>query len=230
METEHLLANSESSFIPIEIDLEDYKGASPDDAIHNLLHPHEVDWPNDAYREFMEIISKHQLSNSVGDAFIKFFNKHSNLDVSPLPPTTKFGKEFLDNSTIPHMMFKEIPIITFQGVKYTFYYRSLIKTIKSLLMIDSINQQLVLKFVNKREIRNNVECRIFEEQYNCLWWEREESSLLLGQRLLSIILYSDAMALDHIGKSSGHPIFLSLDNISVWNQFYFLIIKSGLIK
>ena len=113
METEHLSADSESSFIPIEIDPEDYKGASPDDAIHNLLHPHEVDWPNDAYREFMEIISKHQLSNSVGDAFIKFFNKHSNLDVSPLPPSTKFGKEFLDNSTIPYMMFKEIPIITF---------------------------------------------------------------------------------------------------------------------
>ena len=113
------------------------------------------------------------------------------------------------------MIFKEIPIITFQGVKYTFYYRSLIKTIKSLLMIDSINQQLVLKFVNKREIRNNVECRIFEEQYNCLWWEREESSLLLGQRLLSIILYSDATTLDHMGKSSGHPIFLSLGNISV---------------
>src|SRR5260364_376816 len=77
-------------------------------------------------------------------------------------------------------------------------------------MIDSINQQLVLKFVNKREIRNNVECHIFEEQYNCLWWEREESSLLLGQRLLSIILYSDATTLDHMGKSSGHPIFLSL--------------------
>jgi hypothetical protein len=230
METEHLSADSESSFIHIEIDPEDYKGASPDDAIHDLLHPYEVNWPNDAYREFMEIISKHQLSNSVGDAFIKFFNKHSNLDVSPLPPTTKFGKEFLDNSTIPHMTFKEIPIITFQGVNYTFYYRSLIKTIKSLLMIDSINQQLVLKFVNKREIRNNVECRIFEEQYNCLWWEREESSLLPGQRLLSIILYSDATALDHMGKSSGHPIFLSLGNISIWNRFYFHIIKSVLIK
>ena len=122
METEHLLADSEFSFIPIEIDPEDYKGASSDDAIHDLLYPHEVDWPNDAYREFMEIINKHQLSNSVGDAFIKFFNKHSNLDVSPLPPTTKFGKEFLDNSTIPHMTFKEIPIITFQDVNYTFYY------------------------------------------------------------------------------------------------------------
>src|ERR1700752_2271633 len=109
METEHLSANSESFFICVKIDPEDYKGALPNDAIHNLLHLHEVDWPNDAYREFMEIISRHQMSNSVGDAFIKFFNKHSNLEVSPLPPTTKLEKEFLDNLTIPHMMFKEIP-------------------------------------------------------------------------------------------------------------------------
>ena len=91
-------------------------------------------------------------------------------------------------------------------------------------MIDSINQQLVIKFENKREIRNNVECHIFEEQYTCLWWEREESSLLLGQQLLSIILYSDATTLDHMEKSSGHPIFLSLGNIKVWNRFYFHII------
>ena len=91
-------------------------------------------------------------------------------------------------------------------------------------MIDSINQQLVIKFDKKSEIRNNVECHIYEEQYNCLWWEQEESSLLPGHRLLSIILYSDATTLDHMGKSSGHPIFLSLGNISVWLFFY--IIKS----
>src|SRR5260363_446055 len=95
METEHLSADSESSFISIKIDPEDYKGASPDDAIHNLLYPHEVNWPNDAYHEFMEIISKHQLSNSVGDAFIKFFNKHSNLNISPLPPTNDAARNYI---------------------------------------------------------------------------------------------------------------------------------------
>jgi hypothetical protein len=42
METEHLLADSESSFIPIEIDPEDYKGASPNDTIHDLLHLYKV--------------------------------------------------------------------------------------------------------------------------------------------------------------------------------------------
>ncbi|RIB06924.1 hypothetical protein C2G38_2215893 [Gigaspora rosea] len=65
----------------------------------------EID-PDD-YDEFMEIVNRYQFSNSANDAVIKFFNKYSNLDISPLPSTTKSGKEFLDNLTIPHMMFKE---------------------------------------------------------------------------------------------------------------------------
>ena len=127
-----------------EGDPEDYEGASFDDAYYDLHHSQNVEWSNDAYREFIEIVNKHHLSNSAGDTFINLFNKFSNLDISLLPPSTKAGKEFLDNSAIPYMMFKEIPVETFQNVRYTFFYRSLIKTIKSLLMIDNINQLLVL--------------------------------------------------------------------------------------
>src|SRR5260363_56021 len=175
MEIENVSANSESLFMEnellkiesVRIDPEDYDGASFDDAYHDLQHPETVEWPNDAYREFMEIINKHQLSNSAGDAIINFFNKHSNLDISLLPSATKIGKEFLDNSTVTYLEFKEVPIITtIEDFKYTFYYRSLIKAIKSLLMIDSINKTLVLNFEDKKEMKNNVESRIFEEQYN----------------------------------------------------------------
>ena len=80
-------------------------------------------------------------------------------------------------------------------------------------MIDSINQSLVLQYEDKREVRGTSEYRIFEEQYNSNWWKREESALLPGQHLLSLIIYSDATTLDRMGKSSGHPIFLSLGNI-----------------
>ena len=48
-------------------------------------------------------------------------------------------------------------------------------------MIDSINQSLVLQYDDKKEVNNNVEQRIFEEQYNGNWWKREESKLLVGQ-------------------------------------------------
>src|SRR5260364_127162 len=103
MEMEPLLTNM---FISVEYDLEDHKGASYKDAFDDLLHPPAVEWPNEAYCEFMEIVNKYQLSNSAGDSIINFFNKYSSLDVSLLPLSTRIEKEFLDNSTIPHMIFK----------------------------------------------------------------------------------------------------------------------------
>ena len=36
------------------------------------------------------------------------------------------------------------------------------------------------------------------------------------KKILSIIIYSDAIALDHLGKSSEHPVYLSLGNIPNW--------------
>ena len=197
----------------VQVDEDDYKGASLDDAYEDLQHPQVVEWPNDAYREFMEITTKFQLSNSAGDAVIRFFNKFSNLDASPLPSSTKVGRELLDNANIQHMMFKEVSITTFQNIEYILHYRPVIQAVKSLLVINSINQSLVLDYKEKREIRDGIEHRLFEEQYNCNWWRREELKLSVGQRLLSIIFYSDATTLDHMGKSSGHPIFLSLGNI-----------------
>ena len=42
-----------------EIDPEDYEGASFVNAYNDLQHPETVEWPNDAYRDFMEIINKY---------------------------------------------------------------------------------------------------------------------------------------------------------------------------
>ncbi|RIB00734.1 hypothetical protein C2G38_2233186 [Gigaspora rosea] len=139
---------------------------------NDLYHPRTVKYPNDAYREFMKIINKYQLSNSASDAFITFFNKFSNLDISPLPPSTNAGKEFLDDTNVSYMMFKEVLVKTFQNIEYNLW-----------------------------------------KQYHSNWWKREESDLLLGQHLLSLILYSNVITLDHMEKSSGHPMFLLLGNI-----------------
>jgi hypothetical protein len=45
-----------------------------------------------------------------------------------------------------------------------------------------------------------------------------EKSLPIGSKLLSIILYSDATNCDTLGKSSLHPIYVSLGNISTWRR------------
>ena len=94
-ESQHELESEE-----IQIDKEDYEGVSLDDAYNDLQHLQTVIWPNEAYREFVEITTKYQLSNSAGDAIIQFFNKFSKLDDLPLPSSTKVGKELLDNANI----------------------------------------------------------------------------------------------------------------------------------
>src|SRR5690242_19601144 len=56
----------------VEIDPEDFEGASFDDAFDDLCNSQNIEWPNDAYHEFMEIVNKYRLSNLAGDAFITF--------------------------------------------------------------------------------------------------------------------------------------------------------------
>ena len=55
---------------PLSIDAEDSRGITLDDAINDKMHPQNTEWPNDIYREFMEIVMKYQLSNSCGDRII----------------------------------------------------------------------------------------------------------------------------------------------------------------
>src|SRR5690242_9709417 len=42
-------------------------------------------YPNEAYADLMTLVTKHKLNNVTGNAIIKFFNKHANLNISPLP-------------------------------------------------------------------------------------------------------------------------------------------------
>ncbi|CAG8673651.1 7355_t:CDS:1, partial [Paraglomus occultum] len=48
----------------VESDLDEYEEASFDDAFNDLHHPQTIEWPNDAYHDFMELINIYQLSNS----------------------------------------------------------------------------------------------------------------------------------------------------------------------
>ena len=45
-----------------------------------------------------------------------------------------------------------------------------------------------------------------------------KESILSVAKVLSIILYSDATTLDILGKSSLHPIYISLGNIPTWRR------------
>src|SRR5438876_11144912 len=51
-----------------------------------------------------------------------------------------------------------------------------------------------------------------------MWLEKTEESLLIGAKILSLILYSDATNVDSLGKSSLHPIYVSIGNIKNWRR------------
>ena len=51
---------------PLFIDPEDYRGTTLDDAIKDKAYLPTTEWPNGIYREFMEIVTEYQLSNSCG--------------------------------------------------------------------------------------------------------------------------------------------------------------------
>ena len=84
----------------IDFDLENLQGASLDDALDTSEEKNKLEniakWPNDAYRDFMGLMVENNISNKTGDKIIKFFNKYSNLKISPLPKSTKSGKDYLN--------------------------------------------------------------------------------------------------------------------------------------
>ncbi|RHZ66133.1 hypothetical protein Glove_309g70 [Diversispora epigaea] len=43
------------------------------------------EFPNESYADLMILVTKYNLNNKAGNVIIKFFNKHSNLSISPLP-------------------------------------------------------------------------------------------------------------------------------------------------
>jgi hypothetical protein len=195
---------------PLSIDAEDSRGTTLDDAIEDKMHPPNTEWPNDIYREFMEIVMEYQLSNSCGDRIIKLINKSSRRDPdeNQLPKSTKEGRKFLDVNEFPYMKFKEVPITNFQDTDYNFYYQPIIHGIKVLLLQSDINEEFIFKY------RNNN--KTYGEQYESDWWNVTEKNIPIDNQLLSIIIYADSTTCDHLGKTSEHPIYISLGNIPNW--------------
>src|SRR5687767_7298917 len=49
--------------------------------------------------------------------------------------------------------------------------------------------------------------------YDSDWWRNVEQNLPIGAHVIPIILYADATLCDHLGKTSRHPVFMTLGNI-----------------
>ena len=123
------------------------------------MHSPTTEWPNETYREFMEIVTEYQLSNSCGDRLIKLFNSIKNVNKKLFPKSTKEGRKFIDNSDFPYMKFKKVPITDFQDVYYDFYYQLIINGIKTLLFQPDINEKFVFRY------QSNASVKTYDKQF-----------------------------------------------------------------
>ena len=150
-----------------DLDSEDFQGAAWNDALDTIEGKNRTEritsWPNEAYREFMELIIEGNISNKMGDKIIKFFNKHSNLKDSPLPNSTKNGKNYLNQINSPSLNFKEKVVATYNEVNFTLYYRPIFHSIQTLIQRSEVADNFVHKGILKKDV--NSEMKISEEPY-----------------------------------------------------------------
>ena len=161
----------------------------------------------------MQLVVKWNLSEACGNDILKLSRKICHDDII-LPTSTKQGYQFLDQISASHMSFEKVPIMKYKEETYYLYYQSIFNTIKELLENKDIIENCVFNF--SPVYHENQ--RIYSEQYQSGWWERAHRSIPSNAKVLSIILYSDATICDHIGKSSKHPVYLTLGNISNWRR------------
>jgi hypothetical protein len=134
-----------------------------------------------------------------------------------LPSNAKSARALLDSTQIPHILYSKIVVMEYNQIEYTLYYRSIFDAVKELLSNEEIFKYCTFDYESKY-ITNNKgeEERCYSELYNGEWWSQAQSSINEGAKVLSIILYSDATTCDMLGKTSEHPVFLTLGNISGW--------------
>ncbi|GET02949.1 hypothetical protein GLOIN_2v1779567 [Rhizophagus clarus] len=75
-------------------------------------------YPNEAYADLMILVTKHKLNNIMGNAIIKFFNKHANFNISPLPKSIEKGCKYMDNMNIPNLTYSKICVIKYNNKDY----------------------------------------------------------------------------------------------------------------
>ncbi|RHZ76484.1 hypothetical protein Glove_197g119 [Diversispora epigaea] len=171
------------------------------------------EFPNKAYADLIALVIENNLNNKAGNAIIKFFNKHSDLSqLSSLSKNIEIGRKFMDKMNISQLSYSKYCVLTHNSQDYFVHYRPIKNCIKNLLSNPDILKNLMFRYENSKGEKS------YGEQNSGNWWKRAERSISNHANILSIILYSDATTTDTLGKSSLHPIYISLGNIPTWRR------------
>ncbi|RHZ76677.1 hypothetical protein Glove_194g4 [Diversispora epigaea] len=176
------------------------------------------EFPNESYVDLMTLVTKYNLNNKVGNAIIKFFNKHFNLSISPLPKNIKTGQKYMDKMNLSRLLYYKHHILMHNNKEYFINYQPVIKCIENLLSNLEISQLFVYNY-KKLEIENE---QSYGEQYTGNWWKKAKELILSVAYILSIILYSDATTTDTLVRETFYnsikflldPLFTNDDDDS----------------
>ncbi|RHZ87224.1 hypothetical protein Glove_38g25 [Diversispora epigaea] len=122
----------------------------------------------------------------------------------------------MDKMNISQLSYSKYCVLTHNSQDYFVHYRPIKNCIKNLLSNPDILKNLMFRYENSK-IEDE---KSYGEQNSGNWWKRAERSISNHANILSIILYSDATTTDTdtLGKSSLHPIYVSLGNIPTWRR------------
>ena len=90
-------------------------------------------FPNPAYEAFVQLVTKHKLSDSVTNDIIHFFNNFHMSPTAALLSNAKSARALLDSIEIPHVLYSKTIVMEYNQVQYTLYHRTILDTIKELL-------------------------------------------------------------------------------------------------
>src|SRR3954471_2183616 len=80
------------------------------------------DYPNEAYGDLMSLVTKHKLSNATGNTIIKFFNKHTNLNTSPLLKSIEKERKYMNNMNLLTLTFTKTLVKNYKNKEYYFHH------------------------------------------------------------------------------------------------------------
>ncbi|RIB20124.1 hypothetical protein C2G38_2180082 [Gigaspora rosea] len=168
-------------------------------------------FPLKEYAEFMNIITRFHVQNTLANAFIKFFNRYSNRNDCPLPSTSKAGRTFIENLNLPNFGWRKEVIFEYEGLEYALEFRTVLNGIHQILLNNSITEEFVIEFkISTDKVSGE---RQYSDMFDSDWWRNVEQNIPIGAHVIPIIIYSDATQCDRLGKTSKHPVFMKLGNI-----------------
>ena len=122
--------------------------------------PNRSKFPSKEFGDFIELVTKWNLSDACASDILKFSHKICRDDVT-LPTSIKKGRQALDQTNVSHISFKKMPIMEYIEETYYLNYRPIFDAIKELLINKDIFDNCTFEFEllyhnGQRFIKNNI--------------------------------------------------------------------------